>query len=47
MPDGVKAKLRRVIKCYFCNFDGVWSKRENEKHDILKLSVGSNFPRMF
>jgi hypothetical protein len=34
MTEGVRAKLTFDIKCNSCNFDEVWSKRENEKHDV-------------
>jgi hypothetical protein len=34
MMEGVRAKHKCVIKNYFFNFDEVWSKRENEEHDV-------------
>ena len=34
MTEGVKGKPRCVIRYYFCDFDEVWSKRENDKHDV-------------
>jgi hypothetical protein len=31
--------LRDVLYRVKCNFDEVWSKREDERHDVYKLSL--------
>jgi hypothetical protein len=45
MLEGCGTKLACVIKCNFCNFDEVWSKRKDERHDIYKLCMHSNFQK--
>jgi hypothetical protein len=39
MPKGLRTKLVCLIKCDLCNIDEVLSKKEDEKHDVCKLSM--------
>ena len=39
MPKEVREKFKYIIKCYFYNFDEVWSKRENDSRCLVIIRM--------